>query len=66
MDLRQLAKDVGADFFNKLSDPPIPCYTFTEKQLEKFAKLIRNPTEQEYIEFFHQRLDEARNHETKT
>jgi hypothetical protein len=39
-----------------------------EAWLEETQGIKRDkpPTEQEYIEFFHQRLDEARTYETKT
>ena len=38
--IRELAKKSGIDEFSKLSDPPIPCYSCTERQMERFVELV--------------------------
>lgn len=42
--IEKFAKEAGFEFFNKLSDPPIPCFSGTVKQLEKFVRLIFSST----------------------
>lgn len=38
--IKKLAKDAGLDLYDKLSDPPIPCFSGTVDQLRRFAELV--------------------------
>lgn len=36
--VEKVAKDCGFDFYQKISDPPIPCFSCTKDQLIEFAR----------------------------